>query len=183
VYILDQPDVQDAAGYHDEKNDLPYGKVFVNPVLENGGAILIGGPSTPNAMTVAQTLSHEVFELLADLYANTWWSLPSGDLVAGEVCDPVQNNILRVKVGQQIVGYSDWILPKWTDSQAKVGPFNHMKTVSAPFTIDKGGYMITLSGGSVQNVFGELVPQWVQDLKTKSSRLVTRKNKIVSAVS
>lgn len=173
VYIMDVPDVSGAFGYHDVINDSPYGKVFVNPILSNGGATLLG--KNPNAPTVAQTLSHEVFEMLIDLYCNMWWHNLNGRyLVAGEVSDPVQANIVRLQVGTTTVGYGDWILPRWTDSQATTGPFNHLNTLTAPFTMSKGGYLIKMTAGSVNNVFGEAMPGWVQDIKKESSRYLKR---------
>jgi len=100
-------------------------------------------------MSIPQCLAHEVFELLVDPYCNTWWQSANGTLFAGEVCDPVQNN--SVIVNGMI--FSDWILPKWTDAQATKGPFNHLNTLSKPFTMSKAGYTIQMSQGRVTNVF------------------------------
>ena len=174
VYLMDTPDVNTALGYHDEKNGMPYGKVFVDPILSNGGAVLLGSPNA-NVPTVAQTLSHEIFELLYNPYCNSWWNMPNTtSLVAAEVSDPVQSNIVRVLVGNTSIGYSDWILPSWSDPQATLGPFNHLNTLTAPFTMAKGGYLIKMSAGKVTNVFGAEVESWVQKLVLKTSRLTTR---------
>jgi len=178
IYIQDAPDVSGVIGYHGETSGRPYGKVFVNPVLSNGGAVLYNN-SVPNGITVAQCLSHEIFEMIMDLYCISWWTMPNGKtLVASEVCDPVQGNIVKVVIGSTTIGFSDWILPKWTDTQATVGPYNYLNTLKAPYTMSKGGYMIQYSNGKVTNVFGELVPAWIKEMKTKnSSRIMAREDK------
>lgn len=182
IYMQDAPDVSGVIGYHGQKAGNPYGKVFVNPVLNNGGAVLYNS-SVPNGITVAQCLSHEIFEMIIDLYCISWWAMPNGKtLVAGEVCDPVQGNIVRVVIGSTTIGFSDWILPKWTDTQAKVGPFNYLNTLTAPYTMSKGGYMIQYNNGKVTNVYGELVPAWIKELKSNNSaRNITRAEMKVAA--
>jgi hypothetical protein len=55
------------------------------------------------------------------------------------------------------------------------GPFNYLNTLKAPYTMSKGGYMIQYSNGKVSNVFGELVPGWIKDIKNNNSaRNITR---------
>jgi hypothetical protein len=175
IYIQDAPDVSGLIGYHSQKAGNPYGKVFVNPILNNGGAILYNN-DTPNGVTVAQCLSHEIFEMIIDPYCISWWAMPNGKtLVAGEVSDPVQGNIVKLDIGSTTIGFSDWVLPKWTDTQAKVGPFNYLNTLTAPYTMSKNGYMIQYNNGKITNVFGDLVPSWFKELKTNTSvRSMTR---------
>jgi len=146
LYILDSTDAPGAVGYHDESADGPYGRVFVKTILDSNGTIY---------EDVSKTIAHEVMEILINPYANMWWQLPNGTVCAGEVCDPVQENSVIVKVGAQNITYSDWILPKWTDQKAKVGPFNHLDTLTKPFAMSKGGYMITMSTSSDYTVVGE----------------------------
>jgi len=152
--VLDNADIQGALGYHDESADIPYAKVFVKSILQNSGVMLYSTNS--KLPTVAQTISHEVFEMIVDLRANCWWNDFSGyTLYAAEVCDPVESNIVPVKtIGGTVVGMSDWVLPAWSDPQAKIGPFNHLDTIKKPLTVDKGGYLITLTNGKYTNIFG-----------------------------
>lgn len=172
--ILDKADVENALGYHSEYDNIPYAKVFVKTILENNGVMLYSTNLT--LPTVAQTISHEVFEMIVDLHANVWWSDLSGTtLYAAEVSDPVQGNIVPVKtIGGTMVGMSDWILPAWSNPQAKIGPFNHLDTIKKPFTLDKGGYAITLTNGKYTNVFGSEVSAYTK--AHMSTRAINRLN-------
>ena len=62
----------------------------------------------------------------------------------------------------QKVGLCDWVLPSWSNPKG-TGPFNHLNTLKAPFTLDKNGYIIKLTGGSSGNtvslVFGSHVTE------------------------
>lgn len=160
--ILDDADVESALGYHDQSNDVPYAKVFVKTILKYKGSMLYNTDHT--LPTIAQTISHEVFELLVDLRANCWWNAADGyTFYAAEVSDPVQGNIVKVQTkGGSLVGMCDWILPTWADPQAKIGPFNHLNTLKAPFTLDKGGYAITMTGGSYKNIFGSQISEFTK---------------------
>jgi len=158
----------------DEYIDVPCEKVAVNGVL-----LYNHDPSVP---TFAQTLSHRLFEMLINPLYNLW--AMSGDnctQYAYEVCDPVESNTVTVhvetgstfiktspSVGFKLsavtavpiytqVSLSDWVLPKWFDSRATMGPFNHTDTLSAPFTVDKNGYAITLKKGKARIIWDEAV--------------------------
>ena len=172
VFLLDNADVDGALAYHDQTNDLPYGKAFAKTVLSYGGTLLYS--TNPLVPTFAQSVCHEVFELLVDMYCNMWAMLPDyTTLYAYEVCDPVESNALTVnvlttsvtKIGIKTtttivttkVGLSDWVLPKWFDPQATRGPYNHNNTLTAPFTLSPYGYVIALEGGNVNYVFGSKV--------------------------
>jgi hypothetical protein len=149
-YIYDTTEAE-AGGYRDDICDILYAKVFVQKILENGGAIL----AASCAPTVSQRISHEVFEMLVDLRVNCWWSDYSGaTFYAAEVCDPVESNVVSVNVGGTIVYLSDWVLPAWSDPQAAKGPFNHLNTLTNPMSVDKGGYIITQSNGTTNTVTG-----------------------------
>jgi len=172
VFILDTSDVQDALGYHDLSANIPYGRCFAKTVLQDGGVILYSTNSS--VPTLAQCIAHEVFELLVDPLCNSWWDI--GDqqtLFARETCDPVESNVVLASVVVspatlaynskthktvvipavvQKVGLSDWILPAWSDPQNTKGPFNHLNTLKAPFTLDRGGYGIVMDCGTAGQV-------------------------------
>lgn len=172
VYILDDSDTPGALGYHDESGGIPYGTVFANTILQYGGAIL---NATGSMITVAQCLSHEVFELLIDINANVWWYTGQGNtLVAAEVSDPVESNVVRLQVDNTLVAYSDWILPKWMDPQATKGPFNHLNTLTAPFTMSPGGYLIVLTAAGVSYVFGDKLTEARKGMLKDSRRATTK---------
>ena len=201
VFLLDTSDIQSALGYHDLSSNIPYGKCFAKTLLDDGGTILYSSNSL--IPTFAQTVSHEVFELLVDPLCNSWWDIGDGQtLFASETCDPVESNVVVANVlvtpakttynvitkknvvsipaVYQLVGLSDWILPAWSDPQATKGPFNHLNTLKAPFTLDKGGYGIQLIGGQFKQVtamiFGsEVTPQQKAKYSTKK-RVLKREN-------
>jgi len=154
IYLMDNSDVNGALAYHDLLSDIPYGKVFAKTVIANGGVLLY--EPTLKLPTVAQTLAHEVFELIIDPRCNVWWmNYYTGILVAAEVCDPVENNVVVVTLPNGTkVGMSDWILPSWQDAQNTKGPFNHLNTLTAPFQI-KNGYTIQIKNSRITAIYGD----------------------------
>jgi hypothetical protein len=176
MLVLDTPDVQGALGYHDENGDLPAGKIFVGPVLDNGGVVLYDAKN-PENVSVASVLSHEVCELIIDRYVNAWADgpvLPQGQSYALEVADPVEGDSYAVHLSAtEIVSVSNFVTPHWFDAQATAGQyFDKLKKLSAPFTMTPGGYMIVRNApGSEQQVLGEKAPPaWRQDLRAQNAR-------------
>jgi len=164
VYILDNPDVEGAYGYHTFENNFPLAKVFVTTIQQAGGEILYS-PTTN--LSVAQVISHEIFEMLANTICNAWWINDNGTaFYAAEVCDPVQGNVVPIVVNGKTVGTNDYILPAWSNSQATSGPYNKLNTLNAPMTVDKKGYVIKVSVGTASYVFGNEVDQ---DTKNKQN--------------
>jgi len=161
LYLLDDADIQGAFGYHTLVNDIPLGKVFVKTIQAAGGPLLYS-PSIN--LSVSQVVSHEVFEILGDLLCNTWWMAENGaTFYAAELCDPVQGNMILNTINGKTVATCDYILPAWSDPQAKTGPFNKLNTLKASMTVDKHGYVLKVSCGSVQYIFGDSVEQAVKD--------------------
>lgn len=157
-HVLDNSDV---LGNNDESKGVIVVKAFVKNVLDNSGVMLYS--TNPAVPTVAGVVSHKVLELLADLRANGWWNSADSTLYAVKVCDPVESNVVKIEAkGFPLVGLCDWVLPAWSDPQDKVGPFNHNKTLKAPFTVDNGGYAITLKDGVVNTVFGSNVSNFTK---------------------
>jgi len=157
---MDNTDYAGALAYHTETSNVPYGRVFVKTILSYGGAIHMG--TKPSVPTVAQAFAHEMFEMIANMNVNVWWQMSNGNLVPGEVCDPVQGAIVPVKVGAVTVGLSDYILPAWSDPQATSGPYNYLNTLTKPFQVAKGGYAVLMKNGVVSYVMGESVTPYVQ---------------------
>lgn len=158
--FMDTSDSAGALAYHTETGNVPYGRVFVKTILSYGGALLMGANNS--VPTVAQAFAHEIFEMIANMNVNVWWQLSNGNLVPGEVCDPVQGNVVPVKVGSVTVGLSDYILPVWADPQATRGPYNYLNTLTKPFQLAKGGYVILMKNGAVFYVLGNLVTPYIQ---------------------
>ena len=173
IIILDDTDVPGALGYHDQKNDIPYSKVFVKTIQKYGGVIL----NAPNAVfTVASVAAHELWEMLVDLRANIWWMGTDNKMWAAEPGDPVQGNLYRITIKgtSTVVALSDYILPAWADPQAKAGPYNKLNTLTRPFSIARGGYAIKMDMGRVSYVFGDRVPEWRRTLLETSDHAEAR---------
>ena len=158
--FLDNSTSANTLAYHTEFANVPYGEVFVKTILKYRGAILMG--ANKNVPTVAQAFSHEIFEMLINQNVNVWWQQSSGALVPAEVCDPVQGIAVPVKVGSVTVGLSDYVLPVWSDPQSTKGPYNFLNTLTRPFQVSKGGYVILMRNGVISNVFGEIVTPYIE---------------------
>lgn len=189
MVLMDAPDAPGALGYHSEASDKIYGRIFVNPVLDNGGVVLFD-TSNPGNVSVSSVLSHEVCELICDPFIDYWVDgpvLPQGPCYALEVCDPVQGDSYTMPVQNvdgtplAMVSLSNFVLPSWFDDQAPDGSkVDYMGTAKGPFQMTPGGYMVVRNGpGSEQQVFGETMPPAWRQKKADAARTVRRgaKNK------
>lgn len=138
---LDDADDAGALGYHDlTVNGQPISKVFVKPTLKAGD-------------TVSATASHELFEMMIDPLANLWAEdTRTGVLYAYEMSDAVEEDTFLVD-GLQI---SNFVHPSWFESfrHPPLTKYDHMGKLTSAFTMTKGGYLITMRGGKVKNIFG-----------------------------
>lgn len=151
LLIVDNPDVANALGYHDvAPNGVPYGRVFVDPVLDNGGSAL--GATGDPSLSVSAVLSHEVLEWWADPACNTW-SDRGRSSIAYELCDPVQGDSYLING----VSVSNAVLPAWFNPLDKTGPYDLMGKLHKPFTMTPGGYWIEMSDGAVHQVFAQIL--------------------------
>lgn len=156
IVIFDSPDEADALGYHSETPDgKVYGKVFVDPVLDNRGAVMKGG------LSVSAVLSHEVLEQFVDPDCNLWADGGDGKLYAIEVADPVEADAYTITVAGKKVAVSNFVFPEWFDKENRPGArFDYMKVLKKPFTMSKGGYMIVMRAGKEESVFAAKYPKW-----------------------
>jgi hypothetical protein len=173
VSMLDSATTAGALGYHSEDNDKVDGFIFAEPVLSNGGAVMVFDPKNPGQYTVSATFSHETLEIIGDYFINTFilgTQIQQGNLYAAELCDCVEGDSYSCTINGIEIALSNFILPEWYNPQAvaKDGPFDYLKKLTAPFTMDAGGYMIVASmsnEGQVEakQIFGDKIPQWRQD--------------------
>jgi hypothetical protein len=175
ISVLDNPDVANALGYHDETNDKVDGFIFCQPVLQNGGVVLYDA-TNPQNVSVASVLSHEAIEMFGDRFANFWADGPNVIASDGytyseyalELCDPVEGNSYVVNVGATPVSMSNFIFPSWFNPEATDPvnmPFDYLHLLSLPFSMTTGGYMIVQQAGQAQQIFGEQMPTWKKELK------------------
>ena len=150
LWILDDADQANALGYHDQDpNGVPYGRVFVNPIISNKGTDC----STNNSVSV--TISHEVCEIVGDPEVNAWRQMNNGKLTCQELCDAVEGDAYPINVNGTNIFVSNFLLPAWFDMvPVKESKFDYLGKLKAPFTMTKGGYMIIMAGGRVTNIFG-----------------------------
>lgn len=150
LWILDDTDQAQALGYHDQDpNGVPYGRVFVKPIIQSGGTDFNG------ANSVSVTISHEVCEIVGDPEVNAWRQMNNGKLTCQELCDAVEGDAYPVAVNGTNIFVSNFLLPAWFDMiPVKGSKFDYLGKLKAPFTMTKGGYMIIMTGGKVSNVFG-----------------------------
>lgn len=170
ITVYDDADQADALGYHTEDTDgTVHGKVFVSPVLDNGGTALTG------ALSVSAVLSHEVLETIVDPHVQLWASDGADGLYAYEACDAVEDGSYNVTVyhGEQSgyveVAVSNFVYPAYFDAQAPADTkLDQLGQLTKPFEISKGGYAVKITLGrdtKVNQVFGEEFPEFKKAAK------------------
>lgn len=160
IAVMDDPDQAGVLGWHTEdQGDVIYGRVFVKPVLDNGGDALT------KPLSVASVLSHEVVEVLCDPHVSWQSDDGLGRSYALEACDPVESDSYVIPItprgATEPVGVtvSNFVLPEWFDPQG-VGPFDHLRKLTKPFTMTSGGYVVVTAEGKTTQRFGEEYPAW-----------------------
>jgi hypothetical protein len=156
LVLLDDSDAAGALGYHDlDAEGRSYARVFVTPILDNGGTWLRG------ANSVSATVSHEACELVGDPTANHWVETATGTLVAVELCDPVEASAYTVTLRDgRRVSVSDFVYPDWFNPFAAGRQLDHMNAVRTPFQSTDGGYVLHHTGTGVRTVWGRAHPRW-----------------------
>jgi len=152
MIILDDADQASILGYHtQDPNGKVWGRVFVNPILNNGGTVMSGNKS------VSVVLSHEILETFYNPYINLWSHRGDSTFVAIELCDPVESNSYEIDVNGTKVSMSNFVLEAWFDKEMKdaTTKFDYMSILAAPLTLAQGGYNIILDceTGDIKPVF------------------------------
>jgi hypothetical protein len=175
ITLMDQDQsVPGALGYHSEESTgVKFGSILVDPCLAD--------LSPDPLVSVAQCLSHECCEALADIACDVWVLGTNGKLWAQEVCDPVESS--TYVIGNVTV--SDFLTPAFFDDQPLAGSvFDHLQVLSAGFSIAKGGYAVQWAPGSAQpqQVFGDDYPEWRKATKERPFARTLRRLAGASAV-
>jgi len=141
VMMVDDADVKEPADAY----------VPVSAVVSSGGKVLYGDSKTP---TVAAYVSHEIYNAIVDRQAVTWVQTPSATIISGDVCDPVFDGIVPVKIADgRMVGLGNYVLPAWRDmSAAPDSRFDALGVVTKPFGISPGGTTIYMSDGGRKSI-------------------------------
>lgn len=139
VYF-DDADTAGALGYHDlTKDGQPVSKIFVKTTLAADELVSV-------------TACHELFEMVIDPIANLWAEAGDGTEYAYEMSDPVEEDTFLVD-GIQM---SNFVHPSWFEPfrHPPGTKYDHLGLLKQPFSMTKGGYMITKKNGKVKQVFG-----------------------------
>jgi len=136
IILRDTSDQPGALAYHDETaKDVKVCFVFVKTVAAAG-------------VSWQSAASHEALEMLADQSCNRYAVDAYNNVVALEVCDPVESDAYEITMtnGHQ-VEVSDFVYPAWFDPSAPDGTrtrqlAGHGKPNLSPFELAAGGYMI-----------------------------------------
>lgn len=183
IGVLDNADQAGDLGWHTEGSDADvYGRVFAQPVLQNGGNALT------NALSVCSVLSHECIETLGDAACNRWAQRADGTMVAVELADPVEGDSYTVTISsaaEVVAGtVSDFVIPDWFNPDAGEGKTDWLGLVTAPFQVRDTGYVIEMAAGSttVTEQWGERYPEWRKATKaTATARTVRRDPQLTTA--
>lgn len=183
IYIIDNDaQIAGALGFHELTNDKVDGYIMCEPILSNGGAVMLFNPANPGQYTVSGTLSHEVLETIGDRYTNSFYDDGNGTLWCGELCDPVEQVGYGIIVNGVSIAVSDFIFPSFFNYSATLktnAPFNYLNTLTMPFSMLAGGYSIQRSGSTPQQVFARGMPDWRKEMKmvefSRSSRAMQHK--------
>lgn len=152
LVIFDSADQANALGYHGQDAlGNPYGRVFVNPIISNGGTDILG------SLSVSAVVSHEACEIMLNPEINCWRQDKSGILYCQELCDAVQGDTYNINISNGSVAVSNFLLPAWFDYAPVTGSkFDFMGRLSRPFSLSRGGYVIMMSNGKITNKFGSV---------------------------
>jgi hypothetical protein len=144
IRIVDEPDEEDAEGYHWETDDgRPYGRVFVNAILGDATGEQRRHKIRLDPLGVSVALSHEVLEAFVDPDINLWALGRNNRMYAYEVCDPVQEQSYRVRIDGGDVYVSNFVYPTWFDLEnVPHARYDHLRTLDRPFQIPAGGYAV-----------------------------------------
>jgi hypothetical protein len=167
IHFFDSAREADDFGWHvTDDRGLPYAHVFA------AASITHGNDWTKGAEAVSVTASHEALEMLADPRANEFCFDGKRRLWAREVCDPVQSRAYKILTEDKRVPVSNFVLPAYFNPWAD-GPYDHLRVLDEPFSLDKGGYAVYQRTTTEQErfargfdaVFDDDVPDWQRTQK------------------
>jgi hypothetical protein len=177
AYVVDnEAGVTGALGYHEETGDKVVAYIMAEPILSNGGTVMVYNSANVTQYTVSGCLSHELMEMFGDRFAGTFSVGPQNssgsNLYCNELCDPVEATNYPITVAGVQIAVSNFVFPSWFNPNAVSPqnlPFDYLNQLTAPFTMTSGGYIITATldnEGEVtaRHIFGKSVPNWRKDI-------------------
>lgn len=126
VMVLDSSDEPGALGYHDvDEHGNPLGKVFAKEDQKYGLALSV-------------TMSHEVLEMLGDMYCTDGVQVSPSVWAAREMCDPCEADRYGYLIDGVLV--SDFLTPAFF-APALPGPYDFTRHLAKGMTLLPGGYI------------------------------------------
>ncbi len=174
--FADKSDLDGALAYHTDEDGAVKAYIFVKTILDDGGSRLFDGAKE----TVASAFCHELMEALIDPFCNSWADGLGARQYSYEVCDPVQDGIVQVKLeGGKTVGLSNYVLPSWFDPQVRGGrKFDHLGQLGSSLSMTPGGYMVVRDGLKREHqIFGHAVT--AQQQQRIRNRVAKRTRRVV----
>jgi hypothetical protein len=117
IVFLDNSDQAGALAYHDLTNTgLPISKVNVKTILADKASVSV-------------VATHDMCEIAVDPWLNSAYQDPYGRFLAGEVCDPIEDDQYGYKIGNILV--TDFITPNGfahAHSQIKIDFQGHARS-------------------------------------------------------
>ena len=169
IHFFDSAREAEEFGWHVVDNrGLPYAHVFA------AASVTHGNGWTKGTEAVSVTASHEALEMLADPRANEFCFDGVRRLWAREVCDPVQSRAYKIRTDEGPVPVSNFVLPAYFNPWASP-PYDHLRTLDDPFSIDAGGYAVYQRAGADHEklgrgfgvTFDDAMPEWQRALKLR----------------
>lgn len=168
--LVDYSDVNDALGYHYEaEGDVVTGVVGVGTILDSGSQVLTG------QYAVSTIVSHEVCEMVVNPWVSGWSDTGQGWLVATEVCDPVQADYYDING----VAVANFVTPDFFSPVVSAGDrFDYLGTLTAPFQIADGGYVLNYEDGQINTYYGAVrPPDWLLRMRERNEAARIRRLK------
>lgn len=144
LFVMDDIELDGAAGYHDAILTYIYGRVV-----------------TPVDARDATVMSHEALELRGDPNCDLWAPMAGGRLTAWEACDAVQGDsypiVASIAGRSRPIEVSNFVLPSYFVPGSQ-GPWDWMGRLLGPAPhMTPGGYIIARSPGStnVEYIFAD----------------------------
>lgn len=161
IYVIDTPDpadqsLKDVLGYHDfTPTGQPVGYIFAKTDIDNN-------------LKPSVTLSHEVLEMLGDVYCNWCTMIEIKNrpwLFTIEVCDAVEDD----GDGYDIDGVtvSNFVFPDWFEPASKATRLDYMRQLKQPLELRPGGYISVFRIG--------IDKEWINISGPKAHRLAVKK--------
>jgi hypothetical protein len=143
-------------------------EVGVSVILDHAGTLLSG------PLSISAAASHEYVETKIDPYVCWWCDYSADEEMALEVADPTQGDSYDIDIGGQLVSVSNFVGARYF-SIGGPGPYDYMGKITTALTLSPGGYAVLRKGGpggGFRQIFGEAMPDWMREYKTKHARRI-----------